>query len=150
MCVLASAYTHQAHSQVFAYVPNYDSNTVSVINTSTNTVVGLPIAVGTNPVGVAVRPDGTKVYVTNKYSNTVSVIDATTNTVTATISVGRPSGVAVSPDGTKVYVANLDTNTVSIIDASTNTVTATISVGHLPVALGNMMPIKYRLNALKK
>ena len=43
----------------------------------------------TNPLGVAVSPDGSKVYVANSYlGNTVSVIDTATNTVTATIPVG--------------------------------------------------------------
>jgi len=40
-------------------------NTVSVIDTATNTVVGSPITVGTGPIGVAVTPDGSKVYVAN-------------------------------------------------------------------------------------
>jgi YVTN family beta-propeller protein len=52
-----------AEAAPFLYVANGD--TVSVIDTATNTVVGLPIPVGTNPIGVAVTPDGRKVYVTN-------------------------------------------------------------------------------------
>ena len=82
------------------------SNTVSVIDTATNTVTAT-VNVGSDPVGVAVNPDGTKVYVTNSDGNNVSVIDTATNTVTATVNVGNgPFGVAVNPDGTKVYVAN--------------------------------------------
>ena len=49
-----------------AYVANFDDNTVSVIRTATNTVVGLPIPVGFGPDWVAVTPDGTHAYVTNK------------------------------------------------------------------------------------
>ena len=41
----------------------YD-NTVSVINTATNTV-SATITVGTDPYGVSVSPDGSKVYVAN-------------------------------------------------------------------------------------
>ena len=66
------------------------SNTVSVIDTASNTVVAT-IPVGVNPVGVAITPDGTRAYVTNEGSNTVSVIDIATNTVVATISVGASS-----------------------------------------------------------
>ena len=42
----------------------YNDNTVSVINTATNTV-SATITVGNNPDGVSVSPDGSKVYVTN-------------------------------------------------------------------------------------
>jgi YVTN family beta-propeller protein len=81
------------------------------------------------PVGVAMTPDGSKVYVTSAAANIVSVIDTATNTVTATISIGSaPTGVAATPDG-KVYVANLGSNNVSVIATATNTVTATVGVG---------------------
>src|SRR5271169_3483921 len=119
----------------FAYITNYDSGNISVIDTVTNTVtatVNLGAAnVVAHPWGVAVAPDGTKVYVTelnnvetdNKHPTycSVAVIDTATNTVTATVPVGsyyidgiyltdaNPYGVAVSPDGTKLYVvANAD------------------------------------------
>jgi|SRR6516225_4903775 YVTN family beta-propeller protein len=107
-----------------AYVANLRSNTVSVLNTATNTVTAT-IPVGSSPLGVAVSPDGTRVYVANSSSNDVSVIDvATYCTVTATIPVGSgPHGVAVSPDGKTVYVANRLTNNVSLIDAATNKIT---------------------------
>ena len=77
---------------------------------TTNTVIGSPIPVGTEPFGVAVTPDGSKVYVTNVRDNTVSVIDTTTNTVIGfPIPVGgNPVGAAVTPDGSRVraYVTN--------------------------------------------
>ena len=64
------------------YVANSGSNTVSVIATATNMVVGSPIPVGNVPLGVAVTPDGSKVYVVNETPNgTVSVIATATNTV---------------------------------------------------------------------
>ena len=66
---------------------NQGSNDVTVINTATNTVVAT-IPVGSQPIGAAVTPDGTRVYVTNTASNTVSVINTATNTVVATIPVG--------------------------------------------------------------
>ncbi|RPJ72889.1 MAG: YncE family protein, partial [Alphaproteobacteria bacterium] len=119
----------------FAYITNSGNNTVSVIDTATDTVTAT-VPVGTNPFGVAVSPDGSKVYVANSgsdpsYEGTVSVINTTTNTVTATVNnVGtNPVGVSVVPDGTKVYVANSGSDpsyegTVSVINTTTNTVTA--------------------------
>ncbi len=129
-----------------AYVINSNDNTVSVIDTATNTVVGEPIVVGSGPLSVAASPDGDRVYVTNSYDNTVSVIDTTTNQVTATIAVPVQPGyipewdyeypnvvteVAVSPDGDRVYV-NATDGTVSVIDtdptsATYNTVISTSS-----------------------
>ena len=67
---------------------NQDSDTVSVINTATNTVV-TTVPVGDVPLGVRVSPDGTLAYVTNLVDGTVSVISTATNTVTATIPVGN-------------------------------------------------------------
>jgi YVTN family beta-propeller protein len=56
--------------------------------------------VGSNPYGVAVTPDGSKVFVANGGDNTVSVIATATNTVVAVLPVGNgPSafGVFIQP-----------------------------------------------------
>jgi YVTN family beta-propeller protein len=75
-----------------AYITNSGSNTVSVINTATNMVIGSPIPVGSQPAGVAITPDGSEVYVGNQGSNTVSVIDTATATV-----IGSPTPLAPNP-----------------------------------------------------
>jgi YVTN family beta-propeller protein len=117
----------------FAYVTsNSLDTTISVIDTSTNTVVATP-TVGTSPFGVAITPNGAFAYVANFASDDVSVLATASNTVVNTVPVGsNPKGVAVTPDGTFVYVANSSINTVSVISTATNTVTATISVGASP------------------
>jgi YVTN family beta-propeller protein len=56
------------------YVANAGSNTVSVIDGTTNTVVAT-VTVGTTPFGVAANPVTNRIYVTNAGSNTVSVIE---------------------------------------------------------------------------
>ena len=76
-CLAAPAAAHAQN----AYITNSGSDTVSVIDTATNTMVGSPIAVGDAPFGVAVTPDGSRVYVANFSGDTVSVIDTATNTV---------------------------------------------------------------------
>ena len=124
----------------YAYITNFNSNTISVINTANNTVAAT-VNVRKNPYGIAVSPDGTRIYVTNVnygYSGTVSVIDTAINEVTATVDLGKkysPCGVAVKPDGTKVYVADRDINGVSVIDTATNTVTARVPVGTNPLGV---------------
>ena len=50
-----------------SYVANGGSNTVSVIDTATKTVVAT-VGVGSVPDGIAVTPDGTHVYVANSSS----------------------------------------------------------------------------------
>jgi YVTN family beta-propeller protein len=127
----------------FAYVANTGDNTVSVIATATNTVVGSPIAVGMAPQGVAVTPDGTKVYVANQGAANVSVIATATNTVVGSpIAVGsQPLGIAVTPDGTKVYVTNVFSDNVSVIASATNTVVGSpIPVGSEPTYVGSIPP----------
>ncbi|MDN3351237.1 hypothetical protein [Actinomadura sp. DC4] len=88
-----------ARQRTPAYVTDFNANTVSVIDTATNTVIGT-IPVGANPRGVAISPGGTRVYVANFGSTTVSVIDTATNAVIATIPVGAfPIRVAVGRVG---------------------------------------------------
>jgi YVTN family beta-propeller protein len=124
-----------------AYITNFGDNTVSVIDTTTNTVVAT-IPVGRTPTGVAVTPDGSKVYVTNQDfsmgpAGTVSVISTAPNTVLTTIPPVRPGpgaqpfGVAVTPDGTKVYVSYNSNgfHVVKVFDTATNTAVATVTAG---------------------
>src|SRR5579871_6595526 len=99
VCLTALASVAQAQSGPFVYVPNV---TVSIIDTSTATVAGSTSATGINPIGIAVRGDGSLVYVTNDISNTVPVIDTATNTVSATIATGAlPQFVALDPTGSR-------------------------------------------------
>ena len=77
------------------------------------------IPVGSEPIGVAVSPNGAYVYVTNRGDNSVSVISTASNTVTATVTVGTyPWSVAVTPNGAYGYVTNLGGNSVSVIDTT--------------------------------
>ena len=119
----------------FAYITNGLSETVSVIDTASNTVVAT-VRVGSGPFGVAVNPNGTQVYVANLTLNSVSVINAATNSVAATVALsGSPVGVAVNPSGTRVYATTWFSNNVSVIDAVTNTVLAAIPVGLTPLGI---------------
>jgi YVTN family beta-propeller protein len=99
-------------------------NSVSVIDTATNTVVAT-IPVGEAPRGIAITPDGTRAYVANQDSNTVTAIDTATNTVIgAPIPVGiDPVGIAVTPDGSRVLVGSEEAapnNVITPISTATN------------------------------
>ncbi len=93
----------RANAVPFGYVTNLETNTVSVVDIGTNTVVAT-IPVGNGPVGLAVTPDGTLVYISNLEDSTVSVLSTASDTVIATIPVGvEPMGLAITPDGTPRY-----------------------------------------------
>ena len=111
----------------FAYITNYGSDNVSVIDIGTNTVVAT-INVGSGPWAVALTPDSKFAYITNLKSNNVSVINTASNAVIATIPVGlNPGSAAISPDGTRLYVANLNSQNISVISTATNQVISQIS-----------------------
>ena len=132
------------------YVTNSNSDSISVIDTSTDTVsttISLPAT--SEPFGVAVTPDGNHVYVTDENTGKVSVIATTTNTVSATITLtgtgGVPRGIAITPDGTKAYVgdARSTSTTVWVINTSTNTVSTTVSAGSQPTGISITPDGKY-------
>jgi trimeric autotransporter adhesin len=122
-----------------AYVTNFNSNTLSVIDTVSNTRLLPDIVVGTGPQGVAINPALNRAYVASNDGN-LSVVDLTSNTVVATISLGGGGGswgVGVLPAANRVYVTNSFGGTLSVVDttpntATTNKVIATIRVGNSP------------------
>jgi len=95
-------------SGTYAYVTNYFSSNVVIINTATNTVTGSITPGISGPTAAAFSPSGTYAYVTNTGSNNVVIINTATNTVVNSITSGfnYPTAVAFSPSGTYAYVAN--------------------------------------------
>ena len=118
------------------YVTNAYDNTVSVIDTATQTIVA-SLPTGSYPQGIALNVTGTQAYVANSNSSDVTVLNLLNGTVIATIPIvsGYPVGVAVTADGTKAYVTSHYSNIVSVIDTGSNTVIDTISVGPYPVGV---------------
>src|SRR5919106_1657348 len=129
------------------YVVNEFSNTVSVIDTNTDTVKSTTklddITVGKSPVGIAVNPSANWIYVTNLDDGTVSVIDGITKDVIKTLSVGKtPYGIAVNPLSNQIYVTDIITNMVTVIDGETNEISTKIPVGKRPTGLAIDIPDK--------
>jgi len=120
------------HNTNMKYVSNFESDSISVIDCTTNTVIAT-VPVGDNPQGVAVNPNTNMIYVINWYSDSLSVIDASTNTVVNSIHIGgTPFGLAVNPNTNMIYASDWYSNSLSVIDGSTNTVIATVPVGDNP------------------
>lgn len=137
----------------YLYVANVGSNTVSVINTSTNLVIKT-IAGFDKPNFVVINSAGTKAYVTNSRfggANTISVIDinpankTTYHTIIANIvGFNAPCAMAITSNGLFGYVANYGNSanlfqaglTVNRVDLTTNAIVgAAITVGIYPKAL---------------
>lgn len=76
-----------------AYITNYGSNSVSVINPDTSSSV-TTIALGKGPYGIAINADGSRVFVSNSADNTVSVINTQTKAL-----IGDPIAVGKYPTG---------------------------------------------------
>jgi YVTN family beta-propeller protein len=119
----------------FAYVTHATfDNTVTVINTATNTVVANILLPVDATIAAAVTPNGAFVYVTGFQiftgSSVVAVIDTATNTLVTTVPLPAgsfPQGVAITPNGAFAYVVH-SPNIVSVIDTATNTVVASVPV----------------------
>ncbi|MGA2847817.1 MAG: beta-propeller fold lactonase family protein [Terracidiphilus sp.] len=101
------------------------------------------------PFGVAISPDKSRIYVTSGGSEMVTVIDvprllkyihahpqpfaqdlsASANYVVKRIAVGlNPRGLTLTPDGKRLFVANRLDDTISVIDTRTNSVASTIKL----------------------
>ena len=113
------------------YVANYGSSSVSVIDSSSNTVLQTISAI-TAANGIAYDANHNMIWVTNYSLNQVTPIqaDAGANnfTVLPPVTVGGgPWGVAIDPVHDYVYVVNNLGHTVSVIAAGTRNVVATLS-----------------------
>src|SRR6202035_2833288 len=107
--------------------------TVALINLSTG--IGSPVAVGTNPTGVAVLPRLHKAIVANNGSNNASIVDDAGGGTVPPITTGSGSlGVAADQDTGEAAVANSVANTVSILNVATNGASS-ITGGQRPVAV---------------
>ena len=113
------------------YVANRTSNTVSVVDTTTNTVIGT-IATGTNPIDVQVDQAARRFYVANSGSGTISVFNADTQALITDIALNAPYFMAVDPSLGALYVGQI-TGDLTVIDTATDTVARTLATGSLPL-----------------
>ena len=138
-CLLSGAFAQQApwgradvpissHDRVYA--ADQTSNTVSVIDPSTNKLVGVirlgdPAPGSLSPLykgqllvhGLGYSPDSKTVAVVSVGSNSVTLIDTATNRVKGTVYVGRsPHEPFFTPDGRELWVTVRGENYVSVID----------------------------------
>jgi YVTN family beta-propeller protein len=122
------------------YVTNSGSDTITIIDTETNTAID-SISGLDGPSGLVIKGASTG-YVNNYGSSrgagsgngtTVSIVNLNTNTVTSEITVGKaPACIVLNDDQTRLYVGNYEdgqtgTATISVVDTGTNEVIHTIT-----------------------
>lgn len=117
------------------YVANLDSNTITVINGSTNKISNT-ISVNGNPWAIDINEEQNIIYVTIESNNTVSVISGTNNEIIKTIEIGNsPRGIRVNSITQQIYIANFGSTSISVIDGKINFFVKTISVGSNPIGV---------------
>src|SRR5690349_20147927 len=139
VCFLPAAFPQQApwgredvpvssHDRVYA--ADQTSNTVSVIDPSSNKLLGVirlgdPLPGSLSPLykgqllvhGLGFSPDSKTLAVVSVGSNSVTLIDTATNKVKETIYVGRsPHEAFFTPDGTELWVTVRGEYYVSVLD----------------------------------
>lgn len=137
---------HVEHSGTFSY-------TLTLFGADVGRQVEIPLdeleRYSSQPFGVAITPDKSRLFVSCGGSEIVLAIDlhrliayihahhedftedlsASSNYVIARIPVGHnPRGLTLSPDGTKLYAANRLDDTISVIDTRTSRVSSTIKL----------------------
>jgi YVTN family beta-propeller protein len=114
------------------YVANQDSGTVSVINVTTDQMVGI-IPVGDYPDAVAVDDATGQIFVADYMSGNITVINGTDDTVVASIPVGYwLTSEAFDPANGEIFVASAYDSNLTAINGSTDLVLNSTLVGESP------------------
>jgi YVTN family beta-propeller protein len=97
------------------FVANADSDTVSIVDTSTDAIAATVLLrpsiarelAGASPTGLALSADEKWLYVTLGDMNAVAIVDVKDKEVESYVPAGwYPTGVVVSPDGKRLLVSN--------------------------------------------
>jgi YVTN family beta-propeller protein len=118
------------------YVVDQSQNKLFVLNTSTDTLGSMPIAVGSSPQNVLVSQDGSRIYVCSQADN-VTVINAATKQVVATIPLGEdadPYGMAIVSN--RLYLAGTWSNKVYMVDLDSGSTNFQKVIGSIAVGTG--------------
>lgn len=88
--------------QLLKFVRVHRESLADDLSASANYVVAR-IAVGKNPRGMTLSPDGKRLYVANRMDDSLSVIDTAADAVVATISLGGPKEVTAQRHGEQIF-----------------------------------------------
>ena len=105
------------------YVANLGSDSVSVIDGASSTVLTTIHAVGNGPSGVAVDPSTHRIYVSSQFTDDLVAIDGNTNAISATVDPsvigqrfpGQYLRIAANPLTHRVYVTDASRNRMAVL-----------------------------------
>ncbi len=130
---------------MLAFVANADSDSVSVVDANTDTVVDTVEDVGTAPSGLALTADRQTLLVANAVSDDIAVIDVAGRAVVPpAIAIPgcpmpasgeggcAPTGIAITPDGSLAFVAARASDQVIVVDTSSRQVVSVIDLPDCP------------------
>jgi YVTN family beta-propeller protein len=121
-----------------AYIPSAQAGVVTVIDLSTNAIVGT-MSVGSGASSVAVNRNGTRIYLSSGPG--LMVVDANSGSVVASVALaGSSMGIALNGSETRAYVVTRASappahDHLSVIDTASNSVVATVIVGTNPISV---------------
>ena len=115
------------------WVSHRSDGGLSIIDTSTDKVIGT-IALGTKMANrVKFTLDGKRVLVSDPPSNQLLVIDVASHQVVKKIdSEANPEGLLIAPDGKRAFVACAGAGKVAVLDLDTMTFTGSVATGKDP------------------
>jgi YVTN family beta-propeller protein len=134
-----------SHDGKRLFVSNWSSESISVIDTATNTVIR-SVHVGINPTAMALSTDG-RLFIACSNDNTVSVVDTRKLEVIERISTTQtplapegstPNALAIDDTRHLLYVANADNNSLAVVhieNRAHSTVVGFVPTGWYPSAL---------------
>jgi YVTN family beta-propeller protein len=123
--IVYNAYNHNM------YVSNFNSNSISVINSSSNKVIATINSSNYihSPAGLDYNPINHNIYVANYGSNLISEIDSSNNLIKILPAGSNPIDIICNTYNNETYVSNFNSNTVTVINSSTD---ASIGTIHIP------------------
>lgn len=131
-----------SNSEVYPMAINADGsklyigvNGLKVYNTSTNTLAASVSM--SNPTGMALSPDQSKIYLIYSNSNLLKTISALNYSTISTLAIANDlKSICVSPTGDRIYVTGFDfPDRVTVVNTITNSIVTNIPVGSYPLAL---------------
>jgi YVTN family beta-propeller protein len=102
----------------------HDSTGVALIDTATNSLLGIVGGVGSEPEAVAVNSSGSTVYVADESGDELYVVNVGTQTVTAgpiaLTNCSEPENMVISPNDAFLYITCADGSNSSVIRVATS------------------------------
>lgn len=118
-------------SSLVAYVTQFNTNEVAVVDAVLKTPLGQPIKVGNGPIRMVLKPTGQQefLYVLNRTGSTVSFVNRRSGSTEEEVAAGKnPEDMAISPDGRYLFVTSPDAGTVTRINVSSRLADYTLNL----------------------